>query len=657
MDSLCTDQKCKGKPQPDIIAIRLGFPNDVAMSDNKPFSMGALRRTLFGKPIPTSRASHERLSPVIGLPVFASDALSSVAYATEAILSILVLMSIMALQYQIWISIAVCLLILVVALSYQMTIREYPTGGGSYIVASENLGAKPGMVAGAALMIDYILTVAVSVAAGVAAITSAYPELHNYMIQLSIFFIAVVAYANLRGVRESGALFAIPTYSFVAAMVLVLGFAIAKSIGTPAGVPEVIARNGAGKNLIGIEAAFPLWFILLRSFAAGCTALTGIEAVADGVQAFKAPEAKNAIATLRWMAFILITMFLGVGYVVQHIPTMALHTTDNPEFRTVISQIAAWAFGSATHPLYYFVQFATFFILILAANTAFADFPRLSSFIARDGYLPRPLARQGDRLVFHNGIIILSVSAAVLVWVFKGELDSLLPLYAVGVFTAFSLSQLGMVAHWNKKRPVGWRPKWAFNIVGSVLCIAVLLIIAITKFKEGAWLILILLPIVLAIFSAIKKRYDSMSKQLVISEVLPKMPRGHTSLLLVPRVHNGILAALNYARVTDPDCQAIHVAIDERRLSEIQESWAKFGANVPLVLLRSPYRSLIDPVLDYVDELLRENNEQVITVIVPEAVSTKWFHKLLQENVAQQLKNALGMRPNVVVTNVKYFLK
>jgi len=624
------------------------------MSERQGFNW---RRFLLGNPIATSKASHERLSPAIGLPVFASDALSSVAYATEAVLSILILMSIAALQYQIYISIAVCLLILIVALSYQMTIQAYPTGGGSYIVASDNLGTKPGLVAGAALMIDYVLTVAVSIAAGVAAITSAYPSLHNYLVYLSLFFIAVVAFANLRGVRESGALFAIPTYGFIVAMVLVLGFGIAKSIGTPAIAPIVEARNASGQNLIGIEATFPLIFIILRAFAAGCTALTGIEAVSDGVQAFKAPEAKNAITTLRWMAFILISMFLGLGYVVQHIPALALHTTDNPEFRTVVSQVAAWVFGSNTHPLYYFVQFATFAILILAANTAFADFPRLSSFIARDGFLPRPFARQGDRLVFHNGIIMLAVAAGVLVWIFKGELEGLLPLYAVGVFTAFSLSQAGMVAHWWKRRPTAWRRKFALNLLGTVICVAVLLIIAITKFSEGAWLIMILVPLVFASFVAIKKRYESISKQLVIGEKLPRMPKGHTSLLLVPRVHNGILAALNYARVTDPDCQAIHVVIDERRIQEIQDSWAKFGANVPMVLLRSPFRSLIEPVLDYVDELLNENPEQVITVIVPEAVSTRWYHRLLQENVAQQLKAALGSRPNVVVTNVKYFLK
>jgi len=566
-------------------------------------------------------------------------------------------MSVAALQHQFYISLAVCFLILVVAISYQMTIQAYPTGGGSYIVATDNLGTYPGLVAGAALMIDYVLTVSVSIAACVAAIVSAYPALHDHLVPLSLFFIALVAWANLRGVKESGALFAIPTYGFVLAMILVLIFGIVKSLGTPAALPQVVAENGAGKNLIGIEANFPFWFIILRSFAAGCTALTGIEAVSDGVQAFKAPEATNAIKTLRWMAVILLSMFLGLGFIVQHLPSLALHSTDNPAFRTVVSQIAAWAFGGTTHPLYYFVQFATFAILILAANTAFADFPRLSSFIARDGFLPRPLARQGDRLVFHNGIIILAVAAGVLVWFFKGELDGLLPLYAVGVFTAFTLSQSGMVMHWIKKKPEGWRKKMFVNIIGTTLCFAVLIIIAVTKFSEGAWLIMILLPIVFVMFLAIKKRYDSMSGQLVISQELPKMPRGNTSLLLVPRVHNGILAALAYARLTDPDCQAIHVAIDERRIADMQDEWEKYGANVPLVVLRSPYRSLIEPVLDYVDELLSENPDQVVTVIVPEAVSTRWYHKLLQENVAQQLKNALGLRPNVVVTNVKYFLK
>ena len=495
------------------------------MSEKQGFSWGGFRRLLLGKPIPSSKASHERLSPTIGLPVFASDALSSVSYATEAILSILILLSIAALQYQIWISLAVCILILIVALSYQMTIQAYPNGGGSYIVASDNLGPKAGMVAGAALMIDYVLTVAVSTAAGVAAISSAYPALHEYLIPLSLVSIFCVALANLRGVKESGALFAIPTYCFVLAIFLMVVFAIVKSFGTPAGVPNVIAETKDGRNLIGIDASFPIWFVILRSFAAGCTALTGIEAVSDGVQAFKAPEAKNAIKTLRAMAIILISLFLGVGLVVQHIPELTLHRTDNPEFRTVVSQIAAWAFGSATHPLYYFVQFSTFAILILATNTAFADFPRLSSFIARDGFLPRPLARQGDRLVFHNGIIILAVAAGILVYAFKGELDGLLPLYAVGVFTAFSLSQLGMVAYWKRHQPKGWRPKWMVNIVGATLCIAVLLVIAITKFTAGAWLILILLPLVVAMFIAVKKRYESISRQLVIGDVTPALPR------------------------------------------------------------------------------------------------------------------------------------
>ncbi len=627
------------------------------MSEKQGFSWGSFRRLLLGKPIPTSKASHERLSPALGLPVFASDALSSVAYATEAILAILILASASALAYQIWISLAVGGLILIVALSYQTTIQAYPDGGGAYTVATDNLGPRVGMVAGAALMIDYVLTVAVAVSAGAAAISSAYPILHEYLVPLSLLGIAGVMLMNLRGTKEAAWFFAIPTYGFILSIIIMLVFAAIKGASTPAGIPEVVAETKNGQSLVGMGIGLPIWFIILRSFAAGCTALTGIEAVSDGVHAFERPQVKNANVTLLWMAIILMTLFLGVGLVVQHIPSISLHHTNNPEFRTVISQIAAWAFGSANHPLYYFVQFSTFAILVLAANTAFADFPRLSSTIARDGFLPRPLARQGDRLVFHNGIIILAIAAGVLVYAFHGQLGGLLPLYAVGVFTAFSLSQVGMVVYWRKHRPDGWRRKWALNLVGSILCIGVLLIIAITKFTTGAWLILLLLPMAVMLFAAIRKRYESITRQLVIGDVVPRMPRGHTSLLLVPRVHNGILAALNYARLTDPDCQAIHVVLDERRIGDIQDTWAKYGANVPLILLRSPYRSLIDPVLDYVDELLSENNEQVITVIVPEAVSTKWFHKLLQENVAQQLKNALGTRPNVVVTNVKYFLK
>lgn len=610
-----------------------------------------LWRLLIGKPIPTSQAHHERLGPLIGLPVFSSDALSSVAYATEAILSVLILKSIASLQDQIWISAAIVGLIVVITISYTQTIFAYPQGGGSYIVASENLGTGPGMVAGAALMIDYILTVAVSIAAGVAAIVSAFPSLHPYLVPLSLFFIAVVAWLNLRGMRESGNLFAIPTYGFILSMVILLGFGIYRSI-----TQGPITQQVDPDPIIGSEASYAMAFILLRSFAAGCTALTGIEAVSDGVQAFRAPESKNAAKTLRWMSFILATLFLGMGYVAMHLPVLSLHRTQNPEYRTLAYQVAVFAFGSPGHFMVYVVQFFTAAILILAANTAFADFPRLSSFIARDGFLPRALARQGDKLVFHNGIILLSVAACILVWYFHGELDQLLPLYAVGVFTAFTLSQSGMVMHWLKKREGRWRQSLIINSIGATLCFIVLWIVLITKFTEGAWLVTILLPAVCASFWWVKRRYNAMSAQLALQQPPPMELSKHIVLILVPRVHRGILTAVDYAQLLKGDIQAVHVTINEKAIPELRRNWEEFGEGLPLVILPSPYRSLIDPMLAYVDKLRADRPDLAVTVVVPEAVSPKWYQRVLHDNVAQQLKAALAKRQNVVVANVRYFL-
>jgi len=621
------------------------------MSDKHVGAFSQFKRALLGKPIPTAKAEHERLGPLLGLPVFSSDALSSVAYATEAILGILMLYSLTALQYQIWITLAICVLILIIAFSYNQTIHAYPSGGGSYIVATDNLGETPGLLAGAALLIDYVLTVAVSIAAGIAAIVSAYPMLHQHLVLLCLGCIAVVAWANLRGVKESGTLFAIPTYGFILCILALIVLGVIHTLGQ-APVHQVVS---ADPGMIGKEAGFALVFIVARSFAAGCTALTGIEAVSNGVQAFRAPEADNASKTLRWMTLILFTMFLGIGYIVQHIPHLALYSTSNPKYSTVVSQVAAFTFGYQTIP-YYIVQYFTAAILVLAANTAFADFPRLASLMARDGYLPRPLARLGDRLVFHNGILFLAVAAGALVFAFKGELDQLLPLYAVGVFCAFTLSQSGMVKHWFKLKGKGWHAKAAINALGAVLSGIVTVVILVTKFTEGAWIVTILLAALFILFKQIKSRYRSITKQLEIpAEPLAK-PTRYTSILLVPRVHRGILSALDYAKLVDPGCIAVHIAINEKSLAETRQMWEEHGEGMPLTILSSPHRSLTQPILDYVDELIEEDPGQVITVIVPEAVSTKFWHKLLQENVAQQLRNALGQRKNVMVTNSRYFL-
>ncbi len=611
-----------------------------------------VRRALFGKPIPTAQAHHERLSPFLGLPVFSSDMLSSVAYATEAILYVLVLYSATALKDQIWITLGICILIVIIATSYNQTIHAYPTGGGSYIVAKDNLGETPGLIAGAALLIDYVLTVSVSIAAGVAAIVSAYPSLHPYLVPLSILCIAVIAWANLRGVKESGTVFAIPTYGFILCMIALIVFGIIHLAGGAA-VPQQVESD---PGTIGSEHNRLIWFVVLRAFAAGCTAITGIEAVSNGVQAFRPPESKNASVTLRWMAAILTFMFLGTGYLSLHVPSLKLYSSSDKNYMSVVAQIGAHTFGNGSIP-FYIIQYFTAAILILAANTAFADFPRLSSLMARDGYVPRPLARLGDRLVFHNGIILLAVAAGALIVVFRGELDQLLPLYAIGVFTAITLSEWGMVKHWFNLKGRGWEVRAAVNAVGAVLAGIVMIVILGTKFVEGAWIVAILMTILFFLFRAIKHRYDSITRQLEISdEEAPRASR-HTSLLLVPRVHRGIVSALEYALLLDPHCRAVHVAINDKALPEVRRAWERYGEGVPLTILSTPHRSLVQPILDYVDDMLDEDPRQIITVIVPEAVSRSFIHRLLQENVAQQLRTALAQRQNVMVSNARYFLK
>ncbi len=622
-------------------------------SSGKGWSWHRLRTTFFGKPIPTSRAHHERLSPLLGLPVFASDALSSVAYATEAILGILVLAGIEALNYQIGITAAIALLIVIIAYSYNQTIHAYPNGGGSYIVASENLGDRAGVLAGAALLIDYILTVSVSVAAGVAAIVSAFPHLHHFLVPMSVASILVIAWLNLRGVRESGRAFAIPVYAFIIGIVGMVLWGLIHLGVHPAAHLSVVA----GEGTVGKEAKVMMLYLILRAFAAGCTALTGVEAVSNGVPAFKAPESRNAATTLRWMTFLLVIMFVGIGVLARTLPHLSLYDSGDDHYRSVVSQIAAATLGGDKSVGFYYVQFTTALILVLAANTSFADFPRLASLMARDGFLPRSLSRQGDRLVFHNGILILAILAGALIVYFRGQLDLLLPLYAVGVFSAFTLSQAGMVVHWFRLKNSGWRRSAFINGLGASLSGIVLLIIFFTKFLEGAWIVGVLMTVMYFLFRTIRRRYRNITEQLTLDAEVPVQPDKHMVLLLVPRVHKGVLTALEYALLIKGTCRALHVTLDERALLNLRRMWERYGEGVPLVILNSPYRSLIDPLLDYLDEIHAEDPDTVVTVIVPEAISSKWFQKLLQENVALQLKVALSSRHNVVVTNVRYFLK
>lgn len=604
----------------------------------------ALKRVLVGKPIHTKHAHHERLPKIYGLPVFASDALSSTAYATEEILLVLVVAGAVALPMVFGVSLWLGLLMIIIAFSYFQTIHAYPKGGGTYLVSTENLGKGAGQIAGASLLIDYVLTVAVSISSGVAAIISWQPAAKQYAVPIGLAAIAVLMVANLRGAKESGALFAIPTYTYVAMILALVVKGIIDSAGQPHTVPQNLTPPSEGWHAI-------TFFLMLRAFAASCTALTGTEAIADGVQAFRPPEAKNAAQTLLAMVFLLMAMFIGLSYLAMHEGIAPIPISD-PNYKTVVAQIAIRHFGEGW--IYIVLQLATALILFLAANTAFADFPRLSSFIARDGYLPRQLASLGDRLVFQNGIILLSLAAMALIVIYNADTHSLIPLYAMGVFISFTLSQAGMASKFFRERAPLW--KGLVSGFGALVTGIVLGILLVTKMAEGAWLIVIALAVMLFIFSRIRRHYDYLAKELTVGSNDQIVEAKTTVLLLVPRLHKGILQAIAYAKSTARDVRAIHVTLDPSNTGKIKEDWNKFGADIPLVILESPYRSLIEPVIDYVDEALSEDPNMMVTVIVPQAVPKRWWHGILHNNAAVALKLALASRKNVVITNVRYFL-
>jgi amino acid transporter len=611
-----------------------------------------LKRLFVGRPLATEQLAHERLSKRIALAVFSSDALSSVAYATEAILIALLAAGTQSLGYATPISIGIALLLITVAFSYRQTIIAYPQGGGTYIVSRENLGTIPSLVAASSLLIDYVLTVAVSMSAAVAAITSAVGVLDPYRVQLAIALIALVTLANLRGLKESGQIFAIPTYLFVLSMFTLIGVGLFKvivggGVVAPA-TPPVTAH-------VPEELQAVSFFLLLRAFAAGCTALTGIEAIADGVPAFKKPESKNAAITLVIMAVILCTMFLGTTVLAD-----AYHVipdgSSHPE--TANSQLARAIFGNGSL-FYYILQVATTLILILASNTAFADFPRLSYFLSRDRFLPRQFAQRGDRLVFSNGVVALGIFAALLVIAFGAREQSLLHLYAVGVFMSFTLSQFGMVQRWRRLKTPGWQRNAAINLMGATVTGVVLVVIASTKFLEGAWAVLLLIPIMVVILRAIHWHYTEVAKQLSLADAPPpKAVRRHTAVVLISGVHRGVIPALQYGLSLAPDnVTAVYVDMDAETTAKLQEKWKQWGSGVPLVVLASPYRSLVRPLMKYIDELDKHYEDDVLTVILPEFIPSKWWQHLLHNQTALLIKATLLFSKGRVVTSVPYHLE
>ncbi|MBI4491616.1 MAG: APC family permease [Chloroflexi bacterium] len=605
--------------------------------------LGALKQALIGEPLATERLVHERLTKVKALAVLSSDALSSSAYATEEILRVLVLAGAAALSLTLPIAFAIALLLVIVATSYRQTIKAYPQGGGSYIVTKDNLGTWPSLVAGSALLIDYVLTVAVSISAGVAAITSALPELGPYAVELAVAFIVLITLVNLRGVRESGTIFALPTYLFIGMAFLMVGLGLARL------ATEGPADLSAAAGHLPVQEPLTL-FLVLRAFASGNAALTGTEAISDGVPAFQPPEWKNARITLTWMAGILGVLFLGIS-------VLALQFAVLPsEQETVVSQLGRLAFGGDSVP-YYVFQAATMLILVLAANTSFSDFPRLSYFLARDHFLPYQFQFRGDRLAFSTGILALGLLSGLLVVAFRADTHALIPLYAVGVFVSFTLSQASMVVRWWRRREPGWQHGLPINAVGAVTTGLVAIIIAATKFEHGAWMVIVLLPILVLMLRGINAYYVGVADQLILEPTSkPRLPSPPIVVVPVQGLDRAVARTLAFARSLSERVVAVHVTDDAAAGEALRARWESWSGDVPLVILESPYRALVPPLLAYLDALQQQDPQAPITVVLSEVVPRHFWEYLLQGQVALRLKAALFFRPNTVVVDMPYHL-
>ena len=605
--------------------------------------LGQIKRFAVGAPIPSHLAHHERLSRVTGLAVLSSDPLSSVAYATEEILRVLILVDVAALSYASPIAIIIASILAIVVFSYRQTVYAYPSGGGAYIVARENLGETPSLVAASALLIDYILTVAVSIAAGVAALTSAFPQWIEHRVALALGFVLILMLGNLRGIRESGQIFAAPTYFFIVTILTLIGVGAWRSIlGTIEPVEAIEPMASIGQPLT--------LFLLLRAFSNGCTAMTGVEAVSNGVPAFKPPEARNAASTMLIMAVLSIAMFVGITLLAH------AHGILPSERETVVSQLARGVFGGRG-VAYYLVQAATMLILVLAANTAYADFPRLASILARDRYLPRQFMNQGDRLAFSNGILGLSAVAGLLLVAFGGDTHALIPLYMIGVFLSFTLSQAGMVVHWKTLRERSWRTSAAINGAGALVTGIVLIVVAMTKAHEGAWIIMLLTPILVVFFRVTKSHYSAVAAQLTLSDWQPETRHDNRVIVPMSGVQRAVVAALDYARTLSSDVRAVYVDVDPTATTQVRTDWAKWGRDVPLVILPSPFRSLMEPLLEYLEQLDAEHPNDYVTVVLPEFVPARWWHHLFHNQRALLIKGALLFKPNTVVTSVPFHLE
>jgi amino acid transporter len=612
-------------------------------------SLRRLRTILIGRPIHSEREEHERLTKTKALAIFSSDNISSSAYATEEMMRILVLAGAGAIAFTMPLTITICVVLAIVATSYWQTIRAYPNGASSYLVTSDNLGSTAGLVAGGALLIDYTLTVAVSVSAAVAAITSVIPELFVQRVLLSVGIVVLLMLGNLRGVRESGTIFMAPTYLYIIVILGMVGIGVARL--ATGNLPEYTPPAGwlaaeAGGDALGI-------LLILRAFSSGAAALTGVEAISDGVPAFKPPEWQNARITLLWAAGIFAALFLGISFMASQIGIIP----DPSEEQTVLSQVSRLVVGDGA--FFIVIQVATMLVLALAANTAFADFPRLSSFLARDSFMPRQFAFRGERLAFTTGIVALSGLAALLLVVFKASVTALIPLYTLGVFLAFTLSQTSMVRRWWQRREHGWRRGLVINGVGAVTTGVIALIVIESKFLSGAWMVVIAIPLLVMLMLAIRGHYRSVERGLALARIPPGGRSAARPIVIVPiaRLDEPARQAIAFANSISDEATAVHVTNDADTGDELRRQWPEWSGGAELVVIESPYRALIGPLLAYLDVLQRQDPTRPVLVVLSEFVPRHWWENLLHNQTALRLKLRLFSRPNTIVADVPYHLR
>ena len=606
--------------------------------------MASWKRFLIGAPLNSDRAHEEKLSRPKALAIFASDALSSVAYATEEILLRLVAVGSLALSVSVPIATAIIALLWLLIISYRQTILKYPQGGGAYNVSKDNLGNTAGLVAGSSLLVDYVLTVSVSIAAGIGALIAAAPDLEPYRVTLNVVAIIAIGLVNLRGIRESGSAFAIPPYLFIVALIVMICVGMFELLvnGRPL-QPEAVRVLEPTQSLDLL--------LILTAFAGGCTALTGVEAISNGVPSFKAPAAMNARATLATLGVLATVLFGGITILAQQLHVVP----DESGTRTVLSIIASEVFGAGSL-LFWVIQILTMGILVLAANTAFNGFPLLASLMARDNYLPRQFSHVGDRLVFSNGIIILAICAAVLNAAFGGRVTNLIPLYAIGVFTSFSLSQAGMVKRWLRLKEPGWQTGLAISGVGGVVSVVVLMVFAVTKFTEGAWIVLIIIPALIVALNGIRKHYASTAEQLSLVGRSPSSLRFNHVIVPVGTLHRGVVRALEYARTLSTDVTAVYVETNPETTAKLRHKWETWGQDIPLEVLDSPYRSTVAPLMGVINRFDNSRRDTVVTIVIPEFVPSRWWQQILHNQTALTLKFLLLSRRNTVVISIPFHL-